>query len=729
MPKNSKISNRDMERSQRLYMTFSVFNALSFICLADSVFILFALKMGCPDYVVAVFGAFMYLGNLAMFLAREMIARMGSSKTIVIFWIFRNLAGYLAASAPFFIGLSRLTAMSVLVFASLIFYLGRSGGVLAMQPLVGEITFPDKRGKFVSGVYLAYNTMAVLGFSVLIYLFRNESDIGLFQMILLTGATLGLASTVFIYNVKETDTPRISAGLPIKNELRKILKNPVYGKLLIANILVFSGLVVVVPTSMLALKEGYQLPNYQALFFSLIQFSGGILIAYVSRLLSDETGPRPLIILYFCLLSLISLFWIAAPEELNLFYIFIVFLLCGCCAMGIPLVLFNYFLAAVKPEDRVGASLFISISAGVCAGLAGAVFGSGTLKVLHLFHFAAPLDLYRVYFGVILILLTPGIYFISKLKKQKEWAVKDVLGLIFAPRDIRALLLINGIDQIEAHVKEHDNINKLESISSGLSQKKLLPYLDSPKFQVRGRAIQALRQMELEEDAKQALIRELDIGEFTSAFYAAQILGEQKVKEAVPKLIEKLDSPDNYLKGKTIYALAQLGEKSVFSRIERIFDKATNNRLIIHGALALAEIGDQEALKLLLRKSVSGLPRQALYEILLAIAHISGIPDTFYKFLKHFMIDREVSKSNLLEYIDDLSGEPLSDDIQHALESFNEDEANMDGIVRTICANLKTEHHKITRIINDFLSNCRTDGITPELLYCLVCVLRKNGAL
>lgn len=730
MPNENKISNVERARGQKLYMTFSVFNSLSYICLADSLFILFALKMGCPDYVVALFGAFMYLGNVAMFLARRLIARIGAGKTIFVFWVCRNLAGLLAASAPFFNRFFPVGGVLVLVFSSFVFYICRSGGVLGMQPLVGEITFPDKRGKFVSGVYMAYNVTAVLGFAGLIYLFREESTIGLFQGILVTGAMLGLTSTIFIFRVKETETPKNSARSPIKNEWNKILGNLVYKKLLWTNILTFSSIAIIVPTSMLALKEGYMLPNYQALFFSLIQFAGGILIAYISRVLSDETGPRPLIILYHCLLSVIAVFWIFAPSELSWFYVFIIFLLCGCCFMGIPLVLLNYFLAAVKAEERVGVSLFISISSGICAGVAGMILGSGTLKVLHFFDFSPPLDLYRVYFGIALIFLLPSIYFITKLEKQKDWEVKDVLGLLFAPRDIRALFLINSIEHIESPVKENLNINKLESVTSGLSQKKLLAYLESPKFQVRGRTIHALSQMKLNDDAKKSLIRELDVGEFTTAFYAAQALGEQGVKEAIPVLTRKLDSTDSYLKGKAMYALAQLGEKSSYHKIESIFEETDNPRLIIHGALALAEIGDPEALALLLRKSVSGIPRQARYEILLAIAQISGIPDSFYKFLKHFMIDRELSKNNLLEYIENLSLDPMCEELKEALERFNEEEEEgMEEIVRVIRVRSKKDHLKIISIIDDFLSECEPQKFHAELLYCIICVLRKNGAL
>lgn len=727
---NEKITLKDQRGSQNLYMTFSIFNAFSFICLADSMLILFALKMGCPDYLVAMFGAFIYLGNSAMFLGKHMMGKIGAGKTIIVFWVLRNMAGFILASAPFFSNyISPSTGIAVLIVGSMLFYLCRSAGSLAMQPLLGEITLPDNRGKYVSDVFLIYNAMAVIGYGVLIYLFKEGHTIALFQKIIITGACLGGASIFFLFPIKETTIPMLSAQQPIKNEIIKILKNPTYKKMLLANVLAFSGIVLVVPISMLALKEGYLIPNYKAMSFSLIQFSGGILIAFLSRLLADETGPRPLIILYFCLLSIISIFWITAPETFYWFYTFIIFLLCGCCFMGIPLVLTNYFLVTVKATDRVGVSFFVSICSGVCAGLTGGLVGSVTLKILSYFTFDTPLDIYRIYFAIVLALLLPAIYFVAKLEKQQDWGVKDVLGLLIAPRDIRALFMINSINKIETPLKEHENINKLESIPSGISEKKLLAYLDSPKFYVRGKAIAALGQMPLIDEAKQALIRELDRGEFTTAFYAAQILGEQDVKQAIPSLIEKLNSKDNYLKSKAIYSLAQMGEKSAYAKIKEIFERTTNPRIIIHGALALGKIGDPEALQILLKKALSDIPYQVLHEIILAIAEISEIPDSFYKFLKHFMMDQQISKRHLMEYMDTLNSTPMTTAFKEQLELFNEDRVNAESIINLIIDETKYKKRTIIRIIDDFLSKCEAEKVPMELLYCIICAFRKNGAL
>jgi len=727
---DKKITLKDQKQGQNFYMIFSIFNALSFICLADSLLILFALKMGCPDYFVAILASFMYLGNASMFVGKYMMGKMGATKTIALFWILRNAAGLVAASAPFFSDqISPLVGMGVLTISSLCFYLFRSAGVMALTPLLGEITFPGKSGKYISDIFIIFNIMALIALGVLVFLFKEGHSVVLFQKIIIAGTCFGITSIFFILPIKESTTPMLSAKKPIKSEIAKILQNPSYSKLLLANVMAFSGIVLVVPVSMLALKEGYLIPTYKAMFFSLIQFSGSIVIAFITRLLTDETGPRPLAILYFCLLCVISIFWITAPADFYWFYPFIIFMICGCSVMGIPLVLTNYFLATVHEADRVGVSLFIAVSSGICAGLTGILIGSTTLRILNNFNFDSPLNLYKSYFAIVLVLLLPGIYFISKLEKQHDWAVKDVLGLLIAPRDIRALFLINSINKIETPLKENDNIDKLESIPSGLSEKKLLAYLDSPKFYLRGKVMGALRQMPRGNETTHALIRELDRGEFTTAFYAAQMLGEQNAKEAIPALIKKLDSDDNYLKSKTMYALAQMEEKSAYTKIEQIFEKTNNPRLIIHGALALAKIGDPEALKLLLNKAVSDIPHQVLYEVILAIAEISEIPDSFYKFLKHYMMDQEISKSYLMEYMDNLNNTPMEPVLKEQLESLNEGETNTKLIINLILEHTQHKKRTITRIIDNFLATCDPEKMSEELLYCIICIFRKNGSL
>jgi hypothetical protein len=71
----------------------------------------------------------------------------------------------------------------------------------------------------------------------------------------------------------------------------------------------------------------------------------------------------------------------------------------------------------------------------------------------------------------------------------------------------------------------------------------------------------------------------------------------------------------------------------------------------------------------------------------------------------------------------------MREEVLEGLEKFNEEEKNGEELLQLICVRSKNNHHKIIAIIDDFLSKCPTESLHSELFYCLICVLRKNGAL
>ncbi|OGV31279.1 MAG: hypothetical protein A2020_01500 [Lentisphaerae bacterium GWF2_45_14] len=727
-----ELSYDEKLRGQKLYKIFTGFNALSYICIADNLLLLFAISAGCPDYIAAVLAALPYLGFIFIFAGKYSVSRCGASNSIGFFWLLSNIAVIMMVVSPLikqWAGNGYLW-ITVLIAGAFLFYSCRAAGAVSMQPLVGEIAFKDNRGKLTSGIYKTFNIMGLIGLGILVLLFRKWQDTWLFQWILIVGAVIGGISTYFIFSIKESPLNLNSARRSIKNDLRKLFKTPKYTRLMTSYILAISLIMMTVPISMLALKEGYMVPYDKAIFFALVQFAGGIFISYLSGILAEETGPRPLIILYCCILVLVQLSWIVAPGTFSWGYSLIIFLLCGCCIMGISLALMNYFLLSVEESDRFGTGLFLSAASGISAGLAGILISSPLLRVIRAFGPENPLDIYRIYFGVVLLLSLPSIYFISRLEKLKDWALKDVLALAFAPRDMKALLLISSLEKVADPKEEDHNIDKLENIRSGLSEKKLLSYLDSPKFSVRGKAMQALRQMPFGDGAKKALINELEYGEQTTAYIAAQILGENKVKEAIPLLLKALESNDNYLKGKAMVSLVQLEVKESYRKIEEIFKSSSNPRLIIHGAAALGEIGDPDAMDLLLDKAVPEQSGPILNEILLALSEIGGTADTFYRFLKHYKLDPENARSMFTGEVKKVSENPLTPGIEEILEAFTKGKEEAPGpLIDALLSASSGKKRKIAKIVNSFLERVEKDKLKPELIYCIVFILRKKGIL
>ena len=208
--------------------------------------------------------------------------------------------------------------------------------------------------------------------------------------------------------------------------------------------------------------------------------------------------------------------------------------------MGVSFALGYYLLIAVKDHDRVGSTLLAQVAAGLGGGVGGAALAAGLLRLLHLTTFDA-YHIYKFYFGVVLLLLFVCLYFITRLEIVKDWKVSQVLSLAFSPRDFRALYFLHKLETVASPDEEKEQIEKLVKIGSELSEKTLLSSLESPKFTIRSAALDAFRRVPFGKDAEDAIIREIEEGEFTTAYLSAMIAGERKIDRAIPQLRKGLD--------------------------------------------------------------------------------------------------------------------------------------------------------------------------------------------
>jgi len=174
----------------------------------------------------------------------------------------------------------------------------------------------------------------------------------------------------------------------------------------------------------------------------------------------------------------------------------------------------------------------------------------------------------------------------------------------------------------------------------------------------------ALREINFGKKTAEALIEEIGRGEFTSAWVAAEILGEQHFEAAVPALQNALHSDDPFLVGKSMVALVRLGDQASYPRILEIFRRADNPRIIIHGANAIVEMGERRRITdLLQRLTTPGLPGAALDELLTALATICGCEREFYRFLREYNRRPAEAEHMIQPSLENLLGEapPLSD--------------------------------------------------------------------
>lgn len=638
----------------------------------ENMLILYAIRNGVSDPLVATLASFIHLTMPLMVFGKSLVARIGAARTWGLGWFFRYLSASIMIAAPLVATAAPQPAVSgIILLGAFGFAAFRSVGIAGNTPMMGEVTTPEDRGNFLSGNFVRANSTHLIAMFIVILVLRVTDAIWVYQVVLGIGCGLGFYAGTILGRMPESVTPRQSASKPFKVVIRNLWGHSRMRRLLYAWAAGLVAFTVVIPFSMITVKNGYGVSDYLALTFSLPLLLGGISSALVNGVIADRVGPRPLLLLYTAGLLLVAGFWAFAPEQFLALPVGVAFFAAGYCKFGIIVSVGHYFLSAVDETDRVGSSIFMRLSSGAAAGLAASVVGGGMLQILGTAGYEG-MEVYRTYFKLVLLALLLLLLVIRRLDRLEEWSIRSILGLLVSPRDMRALYVLNRLRKQSSSRGAEREVGRLGDIGSNLSEGELREHLLSPRLSVRAQALRALGRIAFGRESEEAILRELKGGEYTTAWIAAEILGEHRIERAIPILREGLDSKDQFLQGKCMVSLVRLDDEESYDRIIGLFESSDNPRIVIHGANALARMEDNDRLFLLLRKSIDGgLPDPAVDEVLTAAASTVGEGARFYRFLQRYNQDREAGLEVLLP---DLSSDVIAGDAARVRRESREEE-------------------------------------------------------
>lgn len=657
-----QLSRRDRLKGQRLFQRYITLNGISIAFLMNEFLILYGIKNGLTDPEIAVLASFMHLTMAFMPIGKRVIHRYGLSKSWAAAWFLRYLSGSVIVLAPLVGRFAPQWAVSgTILLGAFGFALFRSVGLMAESPLMGEITTSRDQGRFISGNWMRAQGANFFTMVIIIAIMRFYSQVWIYQVMIAIGCLNGFYCAALLRKVPETEAPRASARKPVLESLKISFSRKRYRRTLFAWAAGFSSFVLVLPFSTVIIKNGYGISDHTALMFSLLILLGGISAAVVNSGISDRVGPRPLLIIYICGFFIVSGYWALAPDNFQPAVAALIFFLAGFMKTGINAGISHYFLSVVETRDRVGISMFARMFGGAAAGIAGSV-GSATIITLLQSSGLTGLPLYRGYFFIIFLILIPLTVLMLRLEPLKEWRIRSVLSLLFSMRDLKALYVMNRLEQSEGSEEEVEHVEQLQHIASSLGESTLRGMLESHRLPVRVHALRALRQIEFGEKTENAILQELRCGEFTTAWTAAEILGEHGVESSVPDLRRGLDSQDPFLVGKCMVALVELGDRESYPRIREIFRRSENPRIIIHGANAFIQMKDPARITDILEKMrAGGLFARVADELFSAIATLCGRERDFYHFLREYTLDPEQGIAGLGMEIEQLTGERMRD--------------------------------------------------------------------
>ena len=362
--------------SLRRLALYNLANGLSFAGLGETVMTLVAVKLGCPDAISATFGGTLFFaGFAAMPLGRLAAAHWGAARAGGAFWALRNAFAMLVPAAALW-GAGRPGLVSATVLLGAVgFYACRSAGVVLYGPLVGEAAGPEERAGALGRLGALFNVGFALGYPAVLLALRGGESIGRLAAIVAAGAALGVWSASFLFRAHETEVLREGARKPVLADLRALLAHRAYRRLVAGTAAVNLLYALVGPASVVVLKRGYGASDLEAMAYSGVLLVAGGACSWANGAIARRIGPRMELVAAHVLLLAAAAAWTLLPDTATPAALAVAWVAVF-SALGVAKALnetatLHYAVSAVEPRLVVSASLFLYLSTGLLAGVAG----------------------------------------------------------------------------------------------------------------------------------------------------------------------------------------------------------------------------------------------------------------------------------------------------------------------------------------------------------------------
>lgn len=404
--------------SQLNYNLFNIVNGASYMCLGETVIILFAVKLHAPNVIVAVIGSMLFLGFLLLPLGVVRTAQVGAARSQADFWVCRNVAALPVAVSALILPLSQCLAWGLLLLGSFLFYGFRAAGVVMSQPLIGDITNNMDRARLIArstGLFYVSGLVAMVTISLIL---GHYDSLWVLVGIIVAGACCGVTASTFVRKIDETSAIRRSAQAPLFPQLKTAFFDSTLRRQICAGFMVNLAIIMMAPIAILTMKRGYGVSDTQAILFSIVQFASSIAATQISGKITEKIGPRKVAIYSYMLIFPICLFWLFAPAAVSSVWMWglfaLPFILIGAMMVSAQNAMVHYFLMAVPKERQVASSMFISVVTGAAAGVTGMFVAGGLLKLAERF-LGSGLPMYRAYFVAAGVLFLAGLTQVVRL--------------------------------------------------------------------------------------------------------------------------------------------------------------------------------------------------------------------------------------------------------------------------------------------------------------------------
>jgi len=671
-----RIPKTRLERYRIEFQTFNVLNSLSFMLLSGSIPILFAMNLGASGTYIGILGSLNFITFFFMPIGRRIIRGRSMIKVFGWAWMLRYWGMIPAVGAPLAAALGApVWSLALLLGSSLLFNIFRGVGLVSNNPLMAYLGGNRDRGAFFSNVHIVNSLTVIItsvGTAYVLYLSAgNITFSALFACGIITGS---IASSILL-RLPDPESYRPDEG----SSLGKTLKIAWADKRFRHFVYVFAPLSFTAGTARTFLvthaRALYDQNSGMVMLYSVFFNIGVVAMGLLSRKLIDRLGPKPLYVV-FTLISVVAMVPIAASPGLSsavmiLLFLAVINFVAGFAIAGQENAGQAYFFSIVKPEHMVDLAIIYFL----IFGLGGALGSASGGLVLDAFNAAGfgPGTSYRFLYLTLLGLTLVSAFGTRYLSAPDSASVMESLGVMLSIRDLKAIGLLERLVHSGTAADDVRIIRQLGNYGSSVSERELLPYVSSPRFEVRVEALLAIESLNrLSPKALRLLTIEMDRTHYSTAYLCARIIGKFHWKEAIPSLRAAISTNDYMLQGASMTALARLNDDSSVAAIEAIAESSVNPRALMSASSALETFGKVSSVPVLVGILKKSNPPPFVYdEIVLATAGILGGLGGFYRLYSSWTQNPQEAVDDLLDMMPAgiLAG-PAREEFKQALRNF-----------------------------------------------------------
>ena len=582
--------------------------------------------------MIGVVASFSYVAFFLLFVGRALAPRVGVIRLFAWAWLFRYIAFLPVLFAPVFL----LADNPTLVFTSvgigvLGFHVCRGVGIVANAPMFSGFSSGTDRGRLLSQFQMIASVVAIVIGIAVAYLLGERAEIGRYTLFLSAGVASGTVATGLLFSLPELEEESKSAKRPLLPVIREMTKRPEIRRFFMMFLLIAIASGIGRSFLIVYAKQFHGLSDRLAFLMVAIGSLGNFLAGYLGSVLLDRLGARPLILfsLSAYLVSVVlavlvpPIGGIAVTIAIGLIFFF------GTLGFsGNENSSQAYFYGVTNRDDRLNLGIIFFLTLGL-----GGTFGSftGGFILDALVRVFDTTWAFRVVFCIAAVIALLAYLRANRLASLGAETFRGTLEVIFSPRDLRTVGLLNRLDRTRDPEEEKSTIRSLASSGSGIAVGDVIDRLGSPSYAVRQEALEALSSLPYTLEVESALIRHLNEAVHTTAFQAARILGLRGTAEAIAPIRRAIDSPDTNLSDRAVVAYARLARHDAMGDLRTLLTRTENPRRLMHIAVAIQIAGERSDLPLLFEQlNRPALPEYVIDEIILAAAQILEMHEWFY---------------------------------------------------------------------------------------------------